>query len=288
MSLGLEFEKYQGAGNHFVLFDRPWTPEFSPERLRFICAPAFGVGADGVLFVDPPRDAAAATARMRMFNPDGSEAEMCGNGIRCFALHLMRTGRAAGESVKIETLAGLHDCRILRDADGNFSGAEIAMGRPAFGINAAGVDPSAPDGAWGFDLGREHEGRRLIGYAVSMGNPHLVIFDEGGEEACLRHGPLLEHHPAFPGRVNVEFVKALSENEFRVDVWERGAGRTLACGSGSCAVACAAVKLGKADPGKPVRIVLPGGTLQIRTDAGLDRVFLSGPAEHVFSGRSAG
>ncbi len=277
----IEFEKVQGTGNHFILFDRPWSEEFSRDVIRRLCDRSFGIGSDGILFVDPSEKAVAA---MRMFNPDGSAAEMCGNGIRCFVEHLLRTEKASGDSVMVESSIGLHACKIYKDEEGEFDSVEVELGAAVFGRDMPDAPENTPNGLWGFDLDRPSQ-TPMIGYGVSVGNPHLVIFGPSTVERLLRHGPALEYHPLFPNRTNVELVEIERDGSLTVNVWERGAGRTLACGTGACAAAAAAVKLGYVEAGKPIPLDLPGGQLHVTVSEDFKSIRLKGPARFIFSGK---
>ena len=265
----MKFEKWQGCGNDFVIVDRRATDELdAAEKIAAICDRHFGVGADGVIYV---LNSAAAEVRMRIFNADGSEAEMCGNGIRCFAKFLL--GDRAGD-LSVETGAGILNVR----AEKNF--VTVDMGTP---ILAADKIPVAGFG-----------GEKIIGEAlevggeifkmtcVSMGNPHCVIFvDDLSEIKLAEIGPQIETHEKFPRRTNVEFVEVTGENELRMRVWERGSGITLACGTGACATAVAANLNGLS--GRTATVHLDGGDLKIDWREN-GRVYMSGAAEKVFVG----
>jgi len=269
--LRLEFTKMQGAGNDFVIIEN-LGGEFAPapETIRFLCDRHFGIGADGVLTVEKSE---SADLRMRVFNADGSEPEMCGNGIRCFARYAREKGLADSDEFEVETLSGIVRPRIR---DGL---VEVDMGLPRL------EGPEIPVNLPGRVIDRPVvlAGREISITCVSMGNPHCVIFPGGGEDfpaAVL--GPEIEADPLFPNRTNVEFVRILGRGEIAVEVWERGAGLTLACGTGACAAVVAGHLSGRLDREALVR--LPGGDLRVRWDAD-GRVFLTGPAEFVFQGR---
>ncbi|WP_041439019.1 MULTISPECIES: diaminopimelate epimerase [unclassified Synechococcus] len=280
----LSFHKYQGLGNDFILVDNRHQPQpcLTPEEAVALCNRRFGVGADGVIFLLPGQE--GADFSMRLFNSDGSEAEMCGNGIRCLARFLQDLGIPGQDGAyQIHTLAG----RIVPQVrpDGLVT---VDMGIPRL---LAGQIPTT--------LAKPEEkvvrqplqvgGREWAVTAVSMGNPHCVVFlEEGGslEELDLeRVGPLFEHHPAFPERTNTEFAQVLGPNYLRLRVWERGAGVTLACGTGACAALVAAVLEERAEPQATVE--LPGGNLEIRWDPDTQHVWMTGPALPVFSGTTA-
>lgn len=277
MSRSLSFDKCQGTGNDFVLVGPEEGPErFSADDIRFLCDRHFGIGSDGVLFAVPQGTGYA----MRMFNPDGSEAEMCGNGIRCLAKHLAERGLVSGERFVIPTRAGDKTCTLFRDEAGRVDEVEVGMGRPDFSRAACGLDGSGEF----LDQPVENGGGAFRGTAVSMGNPHLVVFADLDVEQVLVEGPRLERHPAFRQRTNVEFVRVEGPQHLRVIVYERGAGLTLACGTGTCASVAAAAALGHVDRALPVIVDLPGGRLRLRFDAD-GGILLRGPARHVFSGR---
>jgi len=268
----MSFVKLQGTGNDFVLFDlRGETEEHDWHALApQLCDRHFGIGADGLLLVLPPSDAAPqAEFRMRVINADGSEPEMCGNGLRCFVRYLHDKGLLTGPEVAVGTGAGLLRARILPPEEGSGFRVRLDMGRP-------------------FDMGREMlplGDRRLDIQQISMGNPHCVTFvDDLDRFPFDELGPVVEAHPRFRQRTNAEFVQVLSRSRLKVKVWERGAGPTLACGTGACAAVVAAVGRGLTD--RHVKVDLPGGTLDIDWLVG-GSVFLTGPAEPVFTGQIA-
>ncbi len=280
----LAFHKYQGLGNDFILVDNRHQPQpcLTPEEAAALCNRRFGVGADGVIFLLPGQE--GADFSMRLFNSDGSEAEMCGNGIRCLARFLQDLGIPSRDGAyQIHTLAGRIVPRVRPDGL-----VTVDMGIPRL---LAGQIPTT--------LARPEEkvmrqplqvaGREWRVTAVSMGNPHCVVFleEEGSlEELELEKvGPLFEHHPAFPERTNTEFVQVLSPSYLRLRVWERGAGATLACGTGACAALVAAVLEEQAEPQATVE--LPGGHLEVRWDLDTQHVWMTGPALPVFSGTTA-
>ncbi len=259
----LSFEKVQGLGNDFLLVDSRSGGELvTPDEARLLCDRHLGVGADGVLTLLPPRDG-RSRARLHIYNPDGSVAEMCGNGLRCAAARLL--AEAAGPFC-VDTDAG-----PLRCDDGGAGAVVTEIGRPRLG------EPETIEAA----------GRRVEGIAVSLGNPHFVVFAQAGEadEATARTlGPAIDRHPRFaPRRTNVELCAVRPEGLGLV-VWERGAGLTLACGTGAAAAAAAACAKGIARPGDEIRIDLPGGRLWATVAQNLASVSLRGPAAAVFHG----
>ncbi len=278
----LAFSKYQGLGNDFLLFDGRGAsePDFcfglTPELVRRLCDRRFGVGGDGVILALPPQG--DGELRMRIFNADGTEPEMCGNGIRCLARFLADSdGDAPGRTWQVETLAGRIVPELL--ADGS---VRVDMGAPLLDPPAVPTTLSlGPAGLPQAEL--DVEGARFAVAAAGMGNPHLVIPVPAVAAVELeRFGPLLECHPDFPARTNVHFVEVLAPDHLVMRVWERGAGPTLACGTGACATLVACHRLGLCD--RSARLDLPGGPLWIAWDPATDHLFMSGPAEPVFDG----
>ena len=279
----MRFAKYHGLGNDFVVVDlRDASAERaaawqSPDLVRRVCDRQFGVGADGVLAILP---AETADARMRVLNADGSEAEMCGNGIRCVVKELHDRGGIAKDELSIETGAGRLVCEI------SDSGVTVSMGAPR--LLRGEIPMVGPIGERCVEQAIEVPGEptRTI-TCVSMGNPHAVTFVRSLEEARkLAHavGPQIERHPWFPQRTNAEFAYVRGRNTIDLVVWERGVGVTLACGTGACATVVAAVLTGQCDEGPAVGVNLPGGHLSIRVIPGFSNVKMHGPAAHVFDG----
>lgn len=278
----LQFSKYQGLGNDFILLEgragqlSAAICEPDPAWVRRLCDRRFGIGADGIILALPP--AAAGELRMRIFNADGSEAEMCGNGIRCLARFLADSdGDAAGRTWRIETAAGLIIPTLL--ADGQI---QVDMGRPF--LQPEQVPTTLPMGAAGLPQGEvELDGRRLALAAAGMGNPHVVVPVDDLEQIPLeRWGAALEVDPLFPARTNVHFLQVLSPGRLQIRVWERGAGPTLACGTGACATLVAAHLLGLAEA--TAEVLLPGGPLTISWPDRSGSILMTGPAEAVFDG----
>jgi diaminopimelate epimerase len=300
MSRGLPFTKVEGLGNDFVVVDlRPGRPGAgaapspeSPEIVRAVCDRHFGVGADGILAILPASSAAsgqAGDARMRVLNADGSEAEMCGNGIRGVAKVLFDSDPALRRSpLRIETGAGLLDC-ALEIEDGEVRSVAVEMGRPRY---ARDEIPLAPGGAArALRAPITAAGRSFLFTAVSMGNPHAVIFvdDPAADLRALAetYGPTLERDPTFPRRTNVEFARVRGQDaraEIDLVVWERGCGITLACGTGACATAAAACAEERLAPGREIPVHLPGGTLFITVAPDQSGVRMRGPARSVYQG----
>jgi diaminopimelate epimerase len=272
------FAKMHGAGNDFVVVDclagdpvADWAA-----FARFALDRRLGIGGDQLLLVRPSREADFA---MAIRNADGSSAEMCANGIRAFAKYARDRGHTAKERIRVETLAGVVTPRWL----GNDQ-VEVEMTRPVFApekipTRLAGATPLV-------DVPLEVAGQTLRVTALSMGNPHCVVFvDDPADFPVERIGPQIEHHPLFPERVNVEFVARASANELVQRTWERGSGETLACGSGACAAAVAGVLSGRSS--RDVAVRLRGGVLRIRWPADDGPVYMTGPAAHVFDGELA-
>ncbi len=275
----MRFYKVHGLGNDFILFDAR-ARRLDWHRLApRLCDRHFGIGADGLLLLE---DGEKAPFRMRIINADGSEAEMCGNGIRCFAKYLADHSYipADRDELEVETLAGIQRLRLVRRG-GVVEAVRVAMGRPRFDPAEVPVDLPGPGPI--IDYPVIVDGHRLALTFVSMGNPHAIAFLDDPVEAfpLEQVGPKVENHPLFPKRTNFEVVNRLSPDHYRVRVWERGVGLTLACGTGACAVAVAA-RLKRLAPEK-VRVELPGGTLEIEWD-GQGEVLMTGPAAEVFVG----
>ena len=275
------FVKMHGIGNDFVVIgaldDLPLPEEKLSEFARFVCDRHFGVGADGVIWILPSQ---VADFKMRIFNPDGSEAEMCGNGIRCAAKWFYDRDYAKGKAVQVETLAGIKTVWV-QEENGEAVAVTVDMGEPIFAPSL--VPTSLGEGSEAIEVPLSVEGAgTYIVSAVSMGNPHCVVFVNDVDNFPVETiGPRIEHHPAFPKRTNVEFVQVLSRNEMKVRVWERGAGLTLACGTGACASLVIASRTGRTD--RKAKVHLPGGTLTIEwRDDG--RIYMTGPAVEVFRG----
>ena len=275
----IEFSKYQGLGNDFILIDNRHAAEpiISPEQAIAMCDRHFGIGGDGVIFVLPGK--ADTDYTMRIYNSDGSEPEMCGNGIRCLAKFIAKLegNTENGKSYKIDTLAGL----IVPKLDQNE--VRVDMGEPE--LLAAKIPTtlnSGDDKVVAQPL--EVNDRTWSVTTVSMGNPHCITFVEDSDAIALEQiGPMFEHHPVFPQRTNTEFVEVVKSDYVKMRVWERGAGITLACGTGACATVVAGVLNNKCD--RNCTVELPGGCLQIEWSATDNRVYMTGPAVEVFQGK---
>jgi diaminopimelate epimerase len=279
----VNFVKMHGTGNDFVVLESGDEARDWASLAVAICDRHFGVGSDGLILVAPSN---IADLRMRMFNPDGSEAEMCGNGIRCLTKYAIESGLAAphGGGIDVETLAGTLRCAIEGGA-GRVDRVRVAMGRPRLHPAEVPVRAEGDGPLLSFPLALADQTVAVT--CVSMGNPHAVHFTETPvEQFPLAHiGPRVEHHAAFPNRVNFEIVNLLAPGRVQARVWERGAGETLACGTGACAIGVACVLAGASDDRTVVS--LPGGELEIEWD-GVGDVYLTGPASEVFRGEWLG
>lgn len=268
----------QGIGNDFVFLDHFSDSDVNvdyPELARKLCHRQFGIGADGLVVVLPSN---VADARMRIFNSDGSEPEMCGNGIRCFARYIYDQGIVISDPMLVETGAGILKL-VLYVKKGQVQGVQVDMGEP---ILRADRIPVLGEGEPVVGQSIDVLGKNYIYTAVSMGNPHCVIFVEDFSTLDFeRLGPAIEKHPLFPRKTNVEFIQINSPQEITMKVWERGAGPTLACGTGACASVVAAVLNHKTE--RAVTVHLPGGDLFIEW-AQDNHVYMTGPGDYVFKG----
>lgn len=277
----LRFSKMQGAGNDFVFVeDLDESLDISPEAVAWFCDRHFGIGADGMILV---RRATTGEADyyMHYMNADGSLAEMCGNGARCFAKYVVDRGLVPADaaSLVIETLGGLKPVTFTRHDDGTLDTATIDMGVPEFAPERI---PSTFAGTHVYECPVETPSGEVRITAISMGNPHAVIWVDDVDSAPVESvGPFLERHASFPKGTNVEFAQLVDDETIRVRVWERGVGETLACGTGACAVSVAGTLSCRI--GRESTIELPGGDLHIRWHEN-DRVYLTGTAAFSFSG----
>ncbi|MCL6561126.1 MAG: diaminopimelate epimerase [Firmicutes bacterium] len=271
----MQFVKMHGLGNDFVVVRARRVLPGAEELARRVCDRHFGIGADGLVFVLPSEK---ADLRMRIFNPDGSEAEMCGNAIRCVAKYVYENGLHKKTELRVETGAGIMVPR-LRVSGEEVTEVEVDMGEPI--LEREMIPVAGPPGrVLSEPLLVDDEVFRIT--AVSFGNPHCVIFLPDVASLKLNVvGPKIENHPAFPKRTNVEFVQVLSTKAIRVRVWERGAGETLACGTGACASVVAAFLNGLTE--RKVKVSLPGGDLLVFWDE-KNHVYMTGPATEVFRG----
>jgi diaminopimelate epimerase len=278
----LQFSKYQGLGNDFLMLDGRGASStdasygLTTERIQRLCDRRFGVGADGVILALPPRQ--GGELRMRIFNADGTEPEMCGNGMRCLARFLADSdGDLPGRQWQIETLAGRIVPELLQDGS-----IRVDMGAPF--LDPESIPTTLACGENGLAQGSlDVAGSSFAVGAAGMGNPHVVIPVDDVQAVDLeRYGAAFEVHPAFPARTNVHFVQVITPTHLVMRVWERGAGPTLACGTGACATLVVAHLLGLAE--RCGRLDLPGGPLEIDWDEASGHVFMAGPAVAVFDG----
>ena len=270
------FWKYHGIGNDFILFeDFESSTSKDPDFVRRLCDRRFGVGADGILYINSALD---ADAGMRIINADGSEAEMCGNGIRCVAKHLYDFSIVKKRRMMISTLSGPKkiECGV---EDGQVKWVSVDMGAPSFDCKDI---PMKCSGKFVDKIVRVG-GMDVKGTAVSMGNPHFVTFQRMSDARMKELGPKIESHPIFPKRTNVEFAR-LVDSGLDVSIYERGAGWTLACGTGACASAVAAAVRGSISYDEDVEVRLPGGSLWVNVARDLSSVKMRGPAVRVFEG----
>jgi diaminopimelate epimerase len=284
----LDFIKYHGLGNDYIVIDPrefPFVPK--PDAIKAICERNRGAGSDGILlgplagpadlrgFPSAGRLAADRTPWLRIFNPDGSEAEKSGNGLRIFSLYLAEAGYVGGEEFSVGTLGGIVRSKVESLDPPRI---KVDMGEPSFSAREAGLACDAPE----FILGDLDVGGELFPATfVSMGNPHCVLFvDDPRPELAKRLGPLVEVHPLFPRRTNVQFAKVLGSHRMRIEIWERGAGYTLASGSSSCAAAAVARRLGYVSG--EVEMSMPGGNL--RLDLSSPSIQMTGPAVRIYGG----
>lgn len=286
----MRFVKMHGAGNDFVVIDgaKERIAELHlPQLARHVCDRHFGIGADGFILVLPSH---TANFKMRMMNPDGSEAEMCGNGVRVFAKYVFDRGMHTDLVMTVETLGGIKTIK-LDTIGGKVRAARVDMGEPRLLRSEIPMAAPRPKRSR-HDVPDEHD--RAINEplrvaegeievtGVSMGNPHCVTFvDDVDSYPVERIGPQIENHPVFPKRTNVEFVQVINTRELKQRTWERGTGETLACGSGSCASVVAGVLTGRT--GRKVTVHLRGGDLLIEW-LGDNHLYMTGPAEEVFEG----
>ncbi len=276
LMIRIRFWKMHGLGNDYVVIDN-MDGKLDMEDLgriaKRICKRRFSVGADGMLLLC---SSSIADVKMRIFNADGSEAEMCGNGIRCLAKYCFENGIVNKKELRIETLAGIKTV-WLNVEDGKVRSVTVDMGSPIFERRQI---PMIGEGRC-IDEELEVEGEKFRVTCLSMGNPHCVIFvDDVGNFPVERSGPRIENHPVFPKRTNVEFVQIMRKDEMKIRVWERGVGETLACGTGACASVVAANLLGKVSGECIVHLL--GGDLKIEYKE--DKVLMSGAAEKSYEG----
>jgi diaminopimelate epimerase len=281
----IRFTKMQGAGNDFVVLDETrGRLNLSAGQYRFLADRHFGVGADQVLSVRPS-PAPGIDFEYAIHNADGGEVEQCGNGARCFVRYVRDKGLTQRDTVKVSTLSGIIEPRL--NADGRVT---VDMGPPVFEpervpFDAAGLSPQSDGGwrKWPLQLGSGTESAIISVAVLSMGNPHAVQEVANVDTAPVRtQGPLVENHARFPKRVNAGFMQVVDRSHIRLRVWERGAGETLACGTGACAAVVAGIRLGRLDA--KVDVETRGGVLTIEWAGNASPVMMTGPAVTVFEG----
>jgi diaminopimelate epimerase len=276
MTRSLPFTKMQGAGNDFVVLDAlsGALPPIEPIARR-LCDRRFGIGCDQLLVVRPSH---SADFRMEIFNPDGSRAEMCANGIRAFFKYLHSRGHTTKEELAVETPAG-----IVRPRSAPGGLVRVDMGAPLLAPAKIPTALGEGDGPV-LDVSLEVDGRPLTLSSIGMGNPHAILFVEDVDAAPVETlGPKIEQHPAFPNRTNVEFVEVVARDRVRQRTWERGTGETLACGSGACAVAVVGILRGVTQ--RTQTVVLRGGELRLEWPSDTGHVYMTGGAAEVFTGQ---
>lgn len=267
----MKFYKMQGLGNDFIVINNIIEKVIiTPEKARFLCDRHFGIGADQILILEKSE---IADYVMLIINADGSEVEMCGNGARAIAIFAKEQGICEKNIQTMETKAGIKTAKILSDNQ-----VQIEMGEARFsGTN------DFPDNFIQQDL--EIDGQKYQATCVSVGNPHCIIFVEDTEKAPVKElGSKIENHPLFPKRINAEFVQIISDQEIKMRVWERGAGETMACGTGATASAVAAIQNGFCKPNVPITVHLRGGDLEIIWDKEKNQLKMAGEAKIVFIG----
>ncbi|SFB77370.1 diaminopimelate epimerase [Massilia yuzhufengensis] len=277
----LKFTKMHGAGNDFIVVDAiNQQVSLSPEQWRRLADRRFGIGADQILVVERPATE-GVDFRYRIFNSDGGEVEQCGNGARAFARFVSEKGLSSERSIRVQTMQGIIAPRLEHDGS-----VTVDMGAPVLAPAAVPFDSSGlggwdegADTAWPLDIGD----KTVFVSVVSMGNPHAVqVVDDVDSAPVESSGPAIEAHPRFPKRVNAGFMQVVDRHHIRLRVYERGAGETLACGTGACAAVVAGIRRGLLD--SPVRVSARGGELSIAWAGDGQPVFLSGPAVTVFEG----
>jgi diaminopimelate epimerase len=273
----MKFTKMHGAGNDYVYVNGFVETIEDPASLSIAVSDRhFGIGADGLVLILPSEK---EDFRMRIFNADGSEAEMCGNASRCIAKYVFDHGMTDKTSITLETLSGQKQLD-LQVENGKVSTVRVDMGEP---ILLPKLIPAHIDEEKIVNFPIALDGKKVNITALSMGNPHVIIFVDNVDEIDLpKIGPKVEHHPLFPKRTNTEFLQIISPNQLKMRVWERGSGETLACGTGACAATVAAVLNGKAE--RKVTMELTGGTLFIEWSETDNHVYMTGPATTVFEG----
>lgn len=273
----MKFTKMQGIGNDYVYVDCTKTPVSNPEGIaRLVSDRHFGIGSDGLVLI---KSSSRADFMMDMYNSDGSQAKMCGNAIRCVGKFVYDNKLISDTTVTIDTLSGIKTLNLFTE-NGKVASVRVDMGAPI--LTPADI-PVLLDGKSVINYKITIGAKDYAITCVSTGNPHCVVFVDDVDILDLKTlGQKFEHHPLFPDRINTEFVQVLDRENLRMRVWERGAGETMACGTGACASLVAAVLNGYAD--RTANLILKGGTLEIEWDELSDTLFMMGPAETVFEG----
>lgn len=287
----MQFVKMHGLGNDYVYINGYENPIGDPAALAPVIADRhFGVGGDGLIMVLPPEDGVDADVRMRMFNADGSESEMCGNGVRCVCKLAHDHGITSANPMRVQTGNGVLTLEYTTDEAGKVQQVTVDMGEPILEPEKVPVDVSRLQGTehgYVYNIPLEQTGEQFSATFVSMGNPHAMIYVPDVAAIDLdRLGPLLENHPGFPRRMNVHFVQVHSDTEVTMRTWERGSGITLACGTGASAVCVAGVLTGRNS--RQILAHLPGGDLKLEWREADNHVFMTGPATEVFTGQWPG
>ena len=269
--MSIAFEKYHGLGNDYLVLDPAnWTGDLSPARIERICHRNYGLGSDGILYGPLPSD--QADFRLQIFNPDGSEAEKSGNGLRIFARFLHDTGRVSDAAFTVETLGGVVECTVTDPR----ASITVEMGQVSF--DAARIPVKDLEGEV-IQQEAEWLGQSFRYSAATIGNPHcVVLLDSISEDLARQVGPLIEKDPRFPHRTNVQFLKVLDRNRIQIEIWERGAGYTLASGSSSSAAGAVARRLGLVDAA--IEVHMPGGIIELHIDDAFN-VRMTGPVTRV-------
>ncbi len=280
----MKFTKMQGLGNDYVYVNCFEEQIEDPAAVAIkVSDRHFGIGSDGLILICPSD---AADFEMQMYNADGSRGEMCGNGIRCLGKYVYDNGLTDKTSITVETMAGIKKLELFPE-DGKVTLVKVDMGKPELTpelIPVEAPEEIAEDSDWQLvDVPIQVDDQEYHMTAVSMGNPHAVVFVDDVDALDLEQiGPAFEHHPWFPNRINTEFVQVLDRDQVKMRVWERGSGETMACGTGACAVAVAGALNELTNP--EVTVHLLGGDLKIQLDEEADTVYMTGPAETVFTG----
>ena len=281
----LKFTKMHGAGNDFIVIDAiNQQIDFGPEQWRRLADRRFGIGADQILVVERPVTA-GCDFRYRIFNNDGGEVEQCGNGSRAFVRFVSDKGLTSKDAIRVETMAGIINPRL--EADGSVTvdmGAPVLdPGRVPFDTDGLDAVAQGKDTLWPLTVRHDGQDSEVLLSVVSMGNPHAVqVVDDVDKAPVAETGPQIEHHPRFPRRVNAGYLQVLDRGHVKLRVYERGAGETLACGTGACAAVVAGIRRGLLD--SPVQVEARGGRLTIAWGGAGEPVYLSGPAVSVFEG----